>query len=60
MIRNVAMQDSLPGMDDDGSVGEAREYPAGMQRYESMVVLRPDLTEDERVALTERYEEVRK
>ena len=57
-IRNVAMQDLLPGMDGDGSVGEARDYPAGMQRYESMVVLRPDLTEDERVALTERYEEV--
>ena len=58
IIRNVAMQDLLPGIGGDGSVGEARDYPAGMQRYESMVVLRPDLTEDERVALTERYEEV--
>eukprot|EP00271_Cylindrocystis_brebissonii_P014423 TRINITY_DN35777_c0_g1_i1.p1 TRINITY_DN35777_c0_g1~~TRINITY_DN35777_c0_g1_i1.p1 ORF type:complete len:203 (+),score=34.96 TRINITY_DN35777_c0_g1_i1:92-700(+) len=56
-IMNVAMQDSLPGMDGDGPVMEPREYPPGMQRYESMVILRPDLSEDERVAVIDRYEE---
>eukprot|EP00475_Leptophrys_vorax_P002975 TRINITY_DN11706_c0_g1_i1.p2 TRINITY_DN11706_c0_g1~~TRINITY_DN11706_c0_g1_i1.p2 ORF type:complete len:190 (+),score=3.13 TRINITY_DN11706_c0_g1_i1:367-936(+) len=53
--RNVAMSDSLSGLGEEG--GERPEYPAGMYRYESMVVLRPDLTEEERVSLTERYEE---
>ncbi|CAI5530713.1 unnamed protein product [Closterium sp. Naga37s-1] len=52
--RNVAMADSLTAEEE----GAARQsYPAGVHRYEAMVVLRPDLTEDERVALTERYEE---
>ncbi|CAI7827717.1 unnamed protein product [Closterium sp. NIES-54] len=55
--RNVAMADSLTAEEE----GAARQsYPAGVHRYEAMVVLRPDLTEDERVALTERYEEVRR
>eukprot|EP00245_Coleochaete_scutata_P009215 TRINITY_DN2979_c0_g1_i1.p1 TRINITY_DN2979_c0_g1~~TRINITY_DN2979_c0_g1_i1.p1 ORF type:complete len:214 (+),score=41.95 TRINITY_DN2979_c0_g1_i1:100-741(+) len=54
--RAVAMEDSLAGMD-EGPVSEPREYPPGMVRYETMVVLRPDMTEDERVDLTERYEE---
>eukprot|EP00270_Netrium_digitus_P003947 TRINITY_DN147_c0_g1_i1.p1 TRINITY_DN147_c0_g1~~TRINITY_DN147_c0_g1_i1.p1 ORF type:complete len:194 (+),score=28.83 TRINITY_DN147_c0_g1_i1:36-584(+) len=55
--RNVAMQDSISGVGDEGSLSEPRQYPRGLQRYESMVVLRPDLTEEQRVALTERYEE---
>ena len=54
----VAMQDSLPDVDDDASMRQS--YPPGMVRYESMVVLRPDMTEEERIALTQRYEEVRR
>eukprot|EP00897_Mesotaenium_endlicherianum_P005517 jgi/Mesen1/4994/ME000248S04276 len=57
VIRSVAMQDSMVGMDEDGAENEPRKYPPGLSRYESMVVLRPDLSEDERNALTERYEE---
>ncbi|GJP55985.1 hypothetical protein CLOM_g16122 [Closterium sp. NIES-68] len=53
--RNVAMADSLTGVEEEGSARPS--YPAGVHRYEAMVVLRPDLTDDERVALTERYEE---
>ncbi|GBG64635.1 hypothetical protein CBR_g45689 [Chara braunii] len=51
----VAMQDSLAGMDEDPV--EPRQYPPGLNRYETMVVIRPDMTEEERIALTERYEE---
>lgn len=64
--RAVAMQDSLTGRDEDsegmGELGlgqrEIRQYPPGLQRYETMAVLRPDLTEDQRLSLTQRYEEV--
>lgn len=67
-VRAVAMQDSLTGMGEDndgfGDLGmelgqrEIRQYPPGLQRYETMTVLRPDITEDQRLALTQRYEEV--
>lgn len=64
--RAVAMQDEMMGMDEDsegfGELGlgqrEIRQYPPGLQRYETMAVLRPDLTEDQRLELTQRYEEV--
>jgi hypothetical protein len=65
--RAVAIQDSWTGMEedeegvgDDLGIGqrEIRQYPPGLQRYETMAVLRPDLTEDQRLALTQRYEEV--
>lgn len=66
-VRAVAMQDSLTGMGEDndgfGDLGmelgqrEIRQYPPGLQRYETMTVLRPDITEDQRLALTQRYEE---
>eukprot|EP00850_Spirogloea_muscicola_P001838 SM000007S20798 [mRNA] locus=s7:262388:263114:- [translate_table: standard] len=51
------MQDNLAGIDEEDAVRAPREYPPGMARYETMVVLRPDLSDEERVALTERYEE---
>eukprot|EP00243_Klebsormidium_subtile_P003349 TRINITY_DN16724_c0_g1_i1.p2 TRINITY_DN16724_c0_g1~~TRINITY_DN16724_c0_g1_i1.p2 ORF type:complete len:195 (-),score=22.24 TRINITY_DN16724_c0_g1_i1:296-880(-) len=46
----VAMQDTEGG---DGP----KIYPPGLGRYESMIILRPDITEEERQALSERYEE---
>ncbi|KAL9250166.1 Small ribosomal subunit protein bS6c-like protein [Drosera capensis] len=32
--------------------------PPGLRQYESLVVLRPDMTEDERLGLTQKYEEL--
>lgn len=60
------------GSDDDptsvppGSVGTATaiedkeepQCPPGLRQYETMMVLRPDMSEDERLALTQKYEEV--
>lgn len=60
------------GTDDDptsvppGSVGTATavedkeepQCPPGLRQYETMMVLRPDMSEDERLALTQKYEEV--
>ena len=37
---------------------EEPQCPPGLRKYESMVVLRPDMSEDERLALTQKYEEV--
>jgi hypothetical protein len=40
---------------------EEREMPPcppGLRQYESMIVLRPDMSEEERLALIQRYEEV--
>lgn len=34
------------------------QCPPGLRQYETMAVLRPDMSEDERLALTERYEEL--
>ncbi|KAK9202737.1 hypothetical protein WN943_012988 [Citrus x changshan-huyou] len=59
------------GSDDDptsvppGSVGTATaiedkeepQCPPGLRQYETMMVLRPDMSEDERLALTQKYEE---
>jgi small subunit ribosomal protein S6 len=47
------MQDVEAGSADPGP----KVYPPGLGRYESMIILRPDITEEERQALTERYEE---
>ncbi|EFJ10013.1 hypothetical protein SELMODRAFT_58368, partial [Selaginella moellendorffii] len=33
-------------------------YPKGFTRYETMAVLRPDITEEQRLALSQRYEEM--
>ncbi|KAH9775044.1 hypothetical protein WN944_012820 [Citrus x changshan-huyou] len=60
------------GSDDDptsvppGSVGTATaiedkeepQCPPGLRQYETMMVLRPDMSEDERLALTQKYEEL--
>lgn len=37
---------------------KSRECPPGLRDYETMAVLRPDVSEEERLALTQRYEEV--
>ncbi|CAM6129629.1 unnamed protein product [Calypogeia fissa] len=62
-VRAVAMQDSLTDEDSEG-IGEMglrqrelKDYPPGLQRYETMAVLRPDISEEQRLALTQRYEE---
>lgn len=34
------------------------QCPPGLRQYETMVVLRPDMTEDERVAIIQKYEEL--
>ncbi|PHT92213.1 30S ribosomal protein S6 alpha, chloroplastic [Capsicum annuum] len=36
---------------------EEPQCPPGLRPYETMMVLRPDMSEDERLALTQRYEE---
>nr|XP_043613921.1 30S ribosomal protein S6 alpha, chloroplastic-like [Erigeron canadensis] len=57
------------GVDDDlsnssGSVATAIEEkeepqcPPGLKQYETMAVLRPDMSEDERLSLTQKYEEL--
>ncbi|PIA48919.1 hypothetical protein AQUCO_01300065v1 [Aquilegia coerulea] len=47
---------------DGSSIGLAEEKeepqcPPGLRQYETMVVLRPDMSEDERLTLTQKYEE---
>ncbi|OMP02898.1 Ribosomal protein S6 [Corchorus olitorius] len=37
---------------------EEPQCPPGLRQYESMVILRPDMSEDERLALTQKYEEI--
>ncbi|KAJ8768316.1 hypothetical protein K2173_021469 [Erythroxylum novogranatense] len=37
---------------------EAPPCPPGLRQYETMAVLRPDMSEDERLALTQKYEEI--
>lgn len=37
---------------------EEPQCPPGLRKYETMVVLRPDMSEDERLNLTQKYEEV--
>ncbi|XP_021767863.1 30S ribosomal protein S6 alpha, chloroplastic-like [Chenopodium quinoa] len=34
------------------------QCPPGLRKYETMAVLRPDMTEDERLTLTQKYEEL--
>ncbi|PIA48918.1 hypothetical protein AQUCO_01300065v1 [Aquilegia coerulea] len=48
---------------DGSSIGLAEEKeepqcPPGLRQYETMVVLRPDMSEDERLTLTQKYEEL--
>ncbi|KAL0362643.1 UNVERIFIED_CONTAM: 30S ribosomal protein S6 alpha, chloroplastic [Sesamum calycinum] len=44
----------FPDVDDK----EEPQCPPGLRRYETMVVLRPDMSEDERLAFTQKYEEL--
>ncbi|KAK4486725.1 hypothetical protein RD792_006705 [Penstemon davidsonii] len=37
---------------------EEPQCPPGLRQYETMVVLRPDMSEDERLAFTQKYEEL--
>ncbi|KAB2054340.1 hypothetical protein ERO13_A12G238200v2 [Gossypium hirsutum] len=37
---------------------EEPQCPPGLRQYETMAVLRPDMSEDERLALTQKYEEL--
>ncbi|XP_068666306.1 small ribosomal subunit protein bS6c alpha [Aristolochia californica] len=37
---------------------EEPQCPPGLRQYETMAVLRPDMSEEERLTLTERYEEL--
>lgn len=37
---------------------EEPQCPPGLRQYETMAVLRPDMSEDERLTLTQKYEEV--
>ncbi|KAK6947949.1 Ribosomal protein S6 [Dillenia turbinata] len=37
---------------------EEPQCPPGLRQYETMAVLRPDMSEEERLALTEKYEEI--
>ncbi|KAL3638514.1 40S ribosomal protein S6 [Castilleja foliolosa] len=37
---------------------EVPQCPPGLRKYETMVVLRPDMSEDERLAFTQKYEEL--
>ncbi|KAM7491502.1 hypothetical protein LguiA_034423 [Lonicera macranthoides] len=37
---------------------EEIQCPPGLRQYETMAVLRPDMSEDERLALTQKYEEL--
>lgn len=37
---------------------EEPQCPPGLRQYETMAVLRPDMSEDERLAFTQKYEEV--
>ncbi|KAK7251449.1 hypothetical protein RIF29_34656 [Crotalaria pallida] len=51
---------SSPGTGFATAVEEKEEpqCPPGLRQYETMAVLRPDLSEDERLALTQKYEEL--
>ncbi|KAM7525901.1 hypothetical protein LguiA_015803 [Lonicera macranthoides] len=44
--------------DTDFEEKEEPECPPGLRKYETMVVLRPDMSEDERITLTQKYEEL--
>ncbi|KAK1438534.1 hypothetical protein QVD17_04343 [Tagetes erecta] len=37
---------------------EEPQCPPGLRQYETMVILRPDMSEDERLTLTQKYEEL--
>ncbi|KAH9620406.1 hypothetical protein KSS87_000018 [Heliosperma pusillum] len=58
------LDDDPPSSSSSSGLGLAVEdkpepqCPPGLRQYETMVVLRPDMTEDERLSLTQKYEEL--
>ncbi|XP_073029152.1 small ribosomal subunit protein bS6c-like isoform X2 [Primulina eburnea] len=58
---DVPPQSAIPGQGfPDVEDKEEPQTPPGLRKYESMVVLRPDMSEDERLAFTQKYEEDRR
>ncbi|KZV51949.1 hypothetical protein F511_08559 [Dorcoceras hygrometricum] len=52
-------QSGIPGQGfPDVEDKEEPQTPPGLRKYETMVVLRPDMSEDERLAFTQKYEEL--
>ncbi|KAG9146946.1 hypothetical protein Leryth_005202 [Lithospermum erythrorhizon] len=51
---------TLPGSGNINSLEDKVEIqcPPGLRQYETMAVLRPDMSEDERLTLTQKYEEL--
>lgn len=54
--------DSSPELPQDGAPRKPKKpkkekLPNGLRRYQTMAILRPDITEDERIDWTQRYEE---
>ncbi|XP_019169967.1 PREDICTED: 30S ribosomal protein S6 alpha, chloroplastic-like [Ipomoea nil] len=50
---------SIPGLGiSDIEDKEEPQCPPGLRKYETMAVLRPDLSEDERLTLVQKYEEL--
>lgn len=48
----------IPGPSISVEEKEEPQCPPGLRKYETMAVLRPDMSEDERLNLTQKYEEV--
>lgn len=66
---SIFSRDLVGGDGDDGdglsSIADADlekkeelECPPGLRQYETMVILRPNMSEDERLAFTHKYEQV--
>ncbi|KAK6134665.1 hypothetical protein DH2020_011589 [Rehmannia glutinosa] len=60
--RDLAGSDAPPTVPGSGfppvEDEEEPQCPPGLRKYETMVVLRPDMSEDERLAFTQKYEEL--
>ncbi|KAG8386381.1 hypothetical protein BUALT_Bualt03G0142900 [Buddleja alternifolia] len=60
--RNLEGSDSPPSVPGTGFADvedkEEPQCPPGLRKYETMVVLRPDMSEDERLSFTQKYEEL--
>ncbi|KAL2476401.1 30S ribosomal protein S6 alpha [Abeliophyllum distichum] len=61
--RDISGSDDLPPVIPGSSFPDVEDKeepqcPPGLRQYETMVVLRPDMSEDERLAFTQKYEEL--
>ncbi|KAJ7520519.1 hypothetical protein O6H91_19G009100 [Diphasiastrum complanatum] len=62
-VKAVSIQESFIRLEEGGEGGEPQtaaagsNVPKGLQRYETMAVLRSDITETQRLELSQRYEE---